>query len=369
MKNYKKISFLLGAALLLSSCGLIEKVDKNGNPIDPNEPQRIENYDVGEFEGEPITFYDLEKELSPIALTLTLNYGAGFLNGDGKKLHAQLHHTLMNKLIEDRILDRKAEDASIEFDKEAALQAAKERLEEIKSKLGEDFYKGALTGMGFDSEKEYLERLEKEEIRKAFYRAYKSEITVTDKEVEEEFKKNQSTYKKMPGAEIYHIYLGVDKEEAERTGASILQKLKDGATFEEMSKEYGQDGTAKEGGKLGYYNYDTMDLHQDFMEHVKTMKEGEISKVVESTAGFHIIRVLDVTEKEKQLTFEEVKEDIYKNLLNSKLATSYQTDLAKWKEEYTYKIYTDKLPKLEEEKPQEEAPVETPTDTPETPTP
>lgn len=80
---------------------------------------------------------------------------------------------------------------------------------------------------------------------------------------------------------------------------SVLDQIKRGASFEEMAKKYGEDGTAANGGDLGWFGKGEMVAQ--FEQAVFAMKKGEFSQeLVESPEGFHIIFVDDrKTEKEK----------------------------------------------------------------------
>jgi parvulin-like peptidyl-prolyl isomerase len=86
----------------------------------------------------------------------------------------------------------------------------------------------------------------------------------------------------------------------------VLQKIKDGASFEEMAKQYGEDGTAEKGGDLGWFGKGEMIAQ--FEQAVFAMKKGELSQeLVETTEGFHIIQVVDTkTEQEKDSTGKTV---------------------------------------------------------------
>ncbi|NOX18356.1 MAG: hypothetical protein GXO87_08750 [Chlorobi bacterium] len=73
----------------------------------------------------------------------------------------------------------------------------------------------------------------------------------------------------------------------------IQKKLKEGADFAELAKKYSDDkGSAKKGGDLGYFQRRMM--VKPFDEAVFKMKNGEISDIVQTKYGFHIIKVTDI---------------------------------------------------------------------------
>lgn len=77
------------------------------------------------------------------------------------------------------------------------------------------------------------------------------------------------------------------KEEARARADECLQKIRNGAEFTSLVKEYSNCPSAKKGGDLGEFSIKMMD--RKFEDAVVAMKNGEISDVVETEFGFHII--------------------------------------------------------------------------------
>ncbi|PIT88015.1 MAG: hypothetical protein COU29_04390 [Candidatus Magasanikbacteria bacterium CG10_big_fil_rev_8_21_14_0_10_36_32] len=82
----------------------------------------------------------------------------------------------------------------------------------------------------------------------------------------------------------------------------VLKKIQAGANFEDMAKQYSQDGTADSGGDLGWFGQG--DMVPQFEAAVFTLEKGELGpEVIESPYGFHIVRVDDkkVEDKAEQI--------------------------------------------------------------------
>ncbi|MDD4476885.1 MAG: peptidylprolyl isomerase [Patescibacteria group bacterium] len=81
-------------------------------------------------------------------------------------------------------------------------------------------------------------------------------------------------------------------EEARARAQKVLDEIKAGADFAEMAKKYGQDGTAQNGGDLGWFAKG--DMVSQFEEVAFALKKGEMSQeLVETSFGWHIIKVED----------------------------------------------------------------------------
>jgi peptidyl-prolyl cis-trans isomerase SurA len=123
-------------------------------------------------------------------------------------------------------------------------------------------------------------------------------IEATRRDVEEFFNKFKDSLGVIPEkVKIAHIYRSPrtskeTKEKARKFAQAILDSIKNGADFAEMAKKYSEDpGSAKEGGDLGFVKRGV--FYPEFEAAAFALKPGEISDVVESPVGFHIIQLLE----------------------------------------------------------------------------
>lgn len=135
-------------------------------------------------------------------------------------------------------------------------------------------------------------------------------LTVSDEDVQNYYNENQEQFVKGERVEASHIL--VEKEE---TAREVLDKLNGGSKFAELAKEYSLDGSAQDGGELGFFNKGKM--VKPFEEAAFSMKIGEVSEPVQTEYGYHIILVTD-KEEESVISFEESKEQIKNALINQK---------------------------------------------------
>ncbi len=128
----------------------------------------------------------------------------------------------------------------------------------------------------------------------------------------------ESTYKANPSrfgvgeqVRIRHILVRLDEPNAKQVAEQILEELKAGASFEELAKARSKDpGSAAKGGDLGLVTRGRM--VKPFEDAAfKLGKAGELSEVVESNFGYHIIR-LDERIPAGAKSFADVKEQLVK---------------------------------------------------------
>jgi peptidyl-prolyl cis-trans isomerase D len=112
--------------------------------------------------------------------------------------------------------------------------------------------------------------------------------------------------------------------EAQRRAEDILKQIKAGANFEELAKKYSEDpGSAKEGGSLGFIGRGR--TVPEFEKAAFSLPKGQISDLVRSSYGFHIIRVDDKQEAHMK-TLDEVKDEIEPILKQQKAQQIAQKD-------------------------------------------
>jgi peptidyl-prolyl cis-trans isomerase SurA len=122
----------------------------------------------------------------------------------------------------------------------------------------------------------------------------------------------------------------VDSKEQYKLAQDILNRTKNGEDFAKLAEEFSQDpGSKAKGGDLGYFA--RRQMVQQFDEAVFKLKVGEISEIVETQFGYHIIKLTDANEypsfeKEKQ-SLREIYEKTRKTRDYEKLVDKYSKDL------------------------------------------
>jgi peptidyl-prolyl cis-trans isomerase D len=103
-----------------------------------------------------------------------------------------------------------------------------------------------------------------------------------------------------------------EEDEKEAAANDLLAALRSGSDFAEMARQHSEDsGSAPSGGDLGYFERGSM--VPEFEEAAFSSPVGEISDVVKTGFGFHIIKTTD-NRPAGSRTFEEVREEIRRDL-------------------------------------------------------
>lgn len=165
-------------------------------------------------------------------------------------------------------------------------------------------------------------------------------IKITDEEMKKYFTDNKDKYSVPEQVRASHILVNT-KEEADQ----ILGELKNGADFTKLAKAKSQDpGSKDQGGDLGFFPRGKM--APEFEQAAFALNKGELSGVVKTQFGYHIIKVVD---KKPAVvpTFAEKKEEVRDQLLNDKLKEQVPEWLDKIKqaakiENFLIKTETDK---------------------------
>jgi len=113
------------------------------------------------------------------------------------------------------------------------------------------------------------------------------------------YQKNQDKFQQGPRVRASHILIGIPqnadaatKQQAKAKADALLKDLKSGKDFAATAKANSQDpGSAPNGGDLGYFEQGQM--VPPFEQAAFALKPGEMSEIVESQFGYHIIKVAD----------------------------------------------------------------------------
>lgn len=156
-----------------------------------------------------------------------------------------------------------------------------------------------------------------------------AQITVSEDEVAAYYKEHASQFGQMEERQASHILIGISAtaSAAEKTAGmekarKILQEAKQNPdNFAQLAKQYSQDtGSAAQGGDLGYFGRGAM--VKPFEDAAFKMNSGEISDLVQSDFGYHIIK-LTAIKPAKLRSLQEVQAEIILELKKQKAGKKF----------------------------------------------
>jgi peptidyl-prolyl cis-trans isomerase SurA len=272
-------------ALLLSSCAAAGAAPDERRAGDTMLLDRI----VAVVNNDVVTRSDLDSQIA-----LAVNQ----LKRQGTPLPPQdvLERQLLERMVTSRVLVQMARDTGLRVD-DTQLQRSIERIAQ-ENKLSVEAFRKQIEREGVDYNR-FREELRNEIlIGRLKEREVDSKILITDAEIENYLKNQQGQGGKDDEYNLAHILILVpeqaapDQIQAKRAVAEkALAQIRGGADFRQVSAGVSDAQNALDGGLLGWRPASR--LPQMFVDSVKGLKPGEVSPVVRSANGFHILKVMD----------------------------------------------------------------------------
>ena len=178
-------------------------------------------------------------------------------------------------------------------------EAVDEELSAIKSRFPDtEAFEKAISekGMGVEDVKEEISN--QLAVKSLLAKEVKSKISISDEAIDKFYNENPDYFKQEKSVKASHILVkteeGAGEEkiaEARQKIEAILAEVKGGADFAEVAKKSSEGPSGPNGGDLGYFSSGQM--VKPFEDAAFALKIGEVSGIVQSNFGFHIIKVFD----------------------------------------------------------------------------
>ena len=156
----------------------------------------------------------------------------------------------------------------------------------------------------------------------------RSRLIILDSELQEAYDARQDSYRVAGTQTVSHILFMLparasDADVAQRRAEAerVLQEIRGGGDFAALARQHSEGPSAERGGLLGTFKAN--ELLPGFDEATANLQPGEISDVVRTRVGLHIVRLED-RQADSFKSFDEVKEDLQNELLREKTEAKYQ---------------------------------------------
>jgi peptidyl-prolyl cis-trans isomerase SurA len=216
-----------------------------------------------------------------------------------------LGRTVLGELIDEEILVQKAKEMKLEVVDAEVASAADRQIKGIRSQFKSDEeYRTELRNAGLGSPEEYrkslIEQYHRQQLQqKAFAELRKraKPVNVTDEEVTAAFERSRADLQKRPATVTFRQIIVAPhaspaaQAKARARAESLLVEIRKGGDFEQIAKRESMDpGTKAVGGDLGW-NRRGSGLVPEFEAMMFALRPGEVSPVIQTAFGYHIIRV------------------------------------------------------------------------------
>jgi peptidyl-prolyl cis-trans isomerase SurA len=206
---------------------------------------------------------------------------------------------MLQLAIDQKILVAKAKLDSIQVSSSQLDALVAERLSYIRQRLGSEEEVAKYFGKSISQLRNDLrEELKAQQMVAELQRKKFANITVSNDDVLKFYEAYKDSLPSVPAeVEIAHILIRPKVDSLARLSSlermqKIEAELRAGADFAELARKYSEDpGSAKSGGDLGYVKRG--EFVKRFEEAAFALREGQISKIVETEFGFHLIQLLD----------------------------------------------------------------------------
>jgi len=269
----------------------------------------------------------MKMERGRMAPDAAANLPAGALN----TLRDRRRKSIIDGLILEQLVDQKVKELKIQIAKEDVDAAIDEimtknniTLDQIKEKLSK-------SGIALEVFRKQLERtIGLEKVLEAEMKAAGESPEATETEAKKFYDDNPKRFSSPEQVRASHILIKpAQKDEAAKAAAKkkiadLLKRARGGEDFAELAKQYSEDIASKPKG--GEYVFPRGQMVKPFDEAAFSLEVGQISDIVETTFGYHIIKLSEKIPA-KTTSFEEAKEDIITNLGTQKKRQFWSTKL------------------------------------------
>jgi peptidyl-prolyl cis-trans isomerase SurA len=275
---------------------------------------------VANVNGEIILYSDLQVQVKNV----TKNMPMLDVSDPAKK--SQIEHEVLTQMVRQKLADAEAERLKVSVSNSEVDQKVHDIVEQNNATLAQ--LEANLKANGQTLEKFRDEVKKNMERERLIERVLKSKVIISDQQVEAFLKGDKgdaaSTSQRV---HLAMILLPVGDtygkpEEVEKTGRAILDKLKNGADFETMARQYSKGQAAQEGGDVGYMAPE--DLAPYIAQGIHNLKKDEVSGLVKGPSGYYILKVLGVDNKKAEKSDPALVEKVRRTLYEQEMSRKFE---------------------------------------------
>lgn len=225
---------------------------------------------------------------------------------------------VLNRMIEEELLYQDTQAQGIVIDD----QRVADELAGIKKRFpSEEEFQTTLATLK-TSEDELKRKIQRGLAISELIRTLTGDVQVTDEETKTFYDGNPSVFATPEQVQARHILVKVapeadadQKKQARQKITDVQEKVKAGEDFAELAKTDSEGPSSVKGGDLGFFSRGQM--VKPFEDAAFTLKKGEVSDIVETRFGYHLIQITD-RRPEGTISYEDAKPRIAQNIKKEK---------------------------------------------------
>ncbi|WP_373501053.1 peptidylprolyl isomerase [Desulfococcus sp.] len=328
------LSILMGY-LLVSIAAAAEKDAKK--PEAPPEAKPAANAASKEEKPQnPVAAVVNGTKISRKALDRELTMVTQRMNSQGQQIGQEqfdkVRSNVLNNMIDRELLYQDALKNGIKVDS----KAVDAQLDKMKKNFpGDDEYRKALEMMNTSEADLKANITQGMVIQQLIESKVTPQIQITDAQNKEFYDTHPELFKKPEQVKASHILIKAEPSAAEADKAAarkkieeVQAKLKKGEKFDALAKQYSECPSSEKGGDLGYFSRGQM--VKPFEDTAYAMKPGDVSDIVTTQFGYHLIQVTD-KKPESTTAYDETKTKIGNHLKQEKMIEGVNAYIQKLK--------------------------------------
>ena len=244
-----------------------------------------------------------------------------------------VRNQILNELIDNELLYQESRRKGFEIEE----KAVDEQMEALKERFpDEETFRDEMKQMDLSEETLMSQIRRNLMVRQLVEKDIVVKVRVSDEDAKLFYNSQPDLFKEREKVRASHILIRSEadtdpagKEERRKKLEGIRERIEKGEDFAFLAREFSQCPSAEKGGDLGYFERGKM--VKPFEDEAFSMKPGEVSDIVATPFGYHLIKVTDRTES-RAISYDESKERIKQHLQRTKFTEKknvYVEDLKK----------------------------------------
>ena len=276
----------------------------------------------------------LVSQINEAMMPLMQEYRTKYSGEELKKKIDDLRKTIIDQAIETKLILQVAKAQNVKADE----KDIDTRMEVVKKRFpSEDAFLQALTARGLTMREYRNQVAEQVLVQATIKQVLDPEIRVSDNEIQTYYDSHPDEFITEPQIQLAQIFLKIPSGSTLEEIDQLRQKaeqlrilIEDGVDFSELARKYSEGPYRDKGGMVGLVG--SKDILPELKDIAMSLKAGEVSPVIQTSYGLHILKVIE-TMPARKVTLKEATPNIEERLGETKRNEKYKTWIKKLRQD------------------------------------